>query len=220
MSESTHPLTASPLFAGLEPAALDEVVAASRVRHFPRGQVICSEGDPGTDLLLLEEGRVRVCRYGAGGREVVLAEVDAPIAFGELSLIDNLPRAATLIAVTGIRIRFVPRQPVIRLAERHPAVAMALLRSMAAMVRATNDRLADVLVLDVPARLAKWLLAEANDDRLVLAESQESLATRLGTTRVTVNRTLHRFARSGLIRIDGGTIHLVDRRALAALGEG
>lgn len=221
MSDPTHPLSAIPLFAGLEPAMLDDLLAASRVRRFPKGQILCNEGDPGNDLLLLEEGRVRVCRFGAGGREVMLAEVDAPIAFGEISLIDTLPRAATLIAVTGIRLRFVPRQPVIRLAERNPDVAMALLRSLAAMVRATNDRLADVLVLDVPARLAKWLLAQAaGGDRLTLAESQESIGLRLGTTRVTINRTLQQFARNGLIRIDGATIELVDRRALAALGEG
>jgi CRP/FNR family transcriptional regulator len=221
MSDPTHPLSAIPLFAGLEPVVLDELLAASRVRHFPKGQILCSEGDPGDDLLLLEEGRVRVCRYGAGGREVVLADVDAPHAFGEISLIDHLPRTATLIAVTRIRVRFVPRQPVIRLAERNPEVAMALLRGLAAMVRTSNDRLADMLVLDVPARLAKWLLAQAgDDDRLVLAESQESLGIKLGTTRVTVNRTLHRFARGGLIRIDGSAIELVDRRALASLGEG
>jgi len=98
---------------------------------------------------------------------------------------------------------------------------MALLRSLAAMVRSTNDQLADVLALDVPARLAKWLLAQAGDtDRLVLVETQESLGLRLGTTRVTINRTLHRFQRIGLIRIQGTAIELIDRSALEAIGEG
>jgi CRP/FNR family transcriptional regulator len=98
---------------------------------------------------------------------------------------------------------------------------MAMVRSLAAMVRATNDQLADVLALDVSARLAKWLLAQAGEtDRVVLAETQESLGVRLGTTRVTVNRTLHRFERLGLIRIEGVGIAIVDRAALEVIGEG
>lgn len=221
MQDPSHLLSAIPLFAGLEIAVLDELLAASRVRLFPKGQVLCSEGDPGDDLLLLEEGRVRISRYAAGGREVVLAEVGAPLAFGEIALIDDAPRTATLIAVTGIRVRFLPRQSVIRLAEGNPRVALAMLRSMAAMVRATNDQLADVLALDVPARLAKWLLAQAGEaDVVTLADSQESLGLRLGTTRVTINRVLHRFERTGVIRIRGAEIEVVDRHALESISEG
>jgi len=221
MRSTPHPLSAIPLFAGLGPDELDELMAASRVRDFPKGQVLCSEGDPGDDLLLLEAGRARVCRYAAGGREIVLAEVMAPVAFGELALIDGAARAATLIAVTDVQVRYLPRRAVIGLAESNPKVAMALLRSLAAMVRSTNDQLADVLALDVPARLAKWLLAQAGDtDRLVLVETQESLGLRLGTTRVTINRTLHRFQRIGRIRIQGTAIELIDRSALEAIGEG
>lgn len=209
------------MFSGLDLAVLDDLMASSRTRRLPRGQILCSEGDPGHDLLLLEQGRARVCRYAAGGREVVLAEVMAPVAFGELALIDGAARAATLIAVTDVQVRYLPRRAVIGLAESNSKVAMALLRSLAAMVRSTNDQLADVLALDVPARLAKWLLAQAGDtDRLALVETQESLGLRLGTTRVTINRTLHRFQRIGLIRIQGTAIDLIDRSALEAIGEG
>jgi CRP/FNR family transcriptional regulator len=216
-----HPLSAIELFADLQPDVLDDMLAASRVRRFPKGQILCSEGDPGDDLILLEVGRVRVSRYGAGGREVALAEVDAPRAFGEISLFDQSPRAASLIALTNVQVRLVPGQMVIRLAEQTPKVAMALLRSMATMVRATNDRLSDMLALDVSARLAKWLLVRScGDDVVVIAESQESLGLTLGTTRVTINRILHQFERAGMIRIKGSSIEVADRAALTSVSKG
>jgi CRP/FNR family transcriptional regulator len=216
-----HPLSAIELFADLQPGVLDDMLAASRVRRFPKGQILCSEGDPGDDLILLEVGRVRVSRYGAGGREVALAEVDAPRAFGEISLFDQSPRAASLIALTNVQVRLVPGQMVIRLAEQTPKVAMALLQSMATMVRATNDRLSDMLALDVSARLAKWLLVRScGNDVVVITESQESLGLTLGTTRVTINRILHQFERAGMIRINGPSIEVADRAALTSVSEG
>jgi CRP/FNR family transcriptional regulator len=197
-----HQLGVVPLFADLDLATLDALAAESRVRRYPSGQVLCSEGDPGDELLVLEAGRVRVCRFAASGREVVLATLDAPVAFGELALLDGAPRAATVVAVSEVVVRFV-RQPVLMaLLEREPSVAWALLRSLAAMVRATDERLADVLVLDVPGRLAKWLLAHANEEGVLeLDQSQEALAVSLGTTRVTLNRVLRRFVRLGWIEV-------------------
>jgi CRP-like cAMP-binding protein len=221
ISPAASALATVPLFAGLDAATQRVLEGASRVRVYPSGQILCNEGDPGDELLVLEAGRVRVSRFAASGQETVLAEVTAPAAFGELALIDDQPRAATLTAITGVQVRYLGRAPVMDLVAREPAVAIAMLRGLAAMVRATNDRLADVLVLDVPGRLAKWLLARAGDgDAMALDCSQESLARTLGTTRETVNRTLHRFERLGLIDVRGDSVCLRDRRGLEAISEG
>ena len=209
-----------PLFAGLDRERRDELAAASRVRRYARGQVLCSEGDPGGDLLLLEAGRVRVCHFSPGGQEIVLAEVDAPATFGELSLIDGDPRAATVIADSDITVRYLPRQVVLDLVAREPAVAIALMGHLAAMVRATNERLSDLLALDVPGRLAKWLLAHGSEEGHVpLDQSQEALARSIGTTRVSVNRALRQFARRGLIDVRDGEIVLLNAPALRSISE-
>ena len=218
---ATHPLATVDLFAALDLETLDALMAESRVRTYPKGQILCSEGDPGDELLLLESGYVRVSRFGPDGHEVVVANVEAPTAIGELALIDGKPRAATLIAASEIRIRYFRRRALLALIEREPAVAMALLQAMATMVRATNERLSDVLALDVPGRLAKWLLAHgAESGRLTLDQSQESLALQLGTTRVTVNRSLRRLERLGLIEVQGAEIRLCDIAALQSIVDG
>ena len=215
-----NPLAAVPIFAELDTDTLRHLESESRVRRYPRGQILCSEGDPGEDLLLLEAGQVRVSRFSPNGRETVLAEVEAPTAFGELALIDGAPRAATLTATSDVRIRFLGRQTVLRLIEREPTVAIGIMRGLARMVRATNERLGDVLSLDVPGRLAKWLLTHAADDRLSLDQSQEALARSLGTTRESVNRSLRRFERLGLIEAAGHEIRVLDVPGLRVIAEG
>src|SRR5688572_1922201 len=104
-----HRLGEVALFAGLAPAALDELARQSRVRRYPAGQVLWNEGDPGDALLVLEAGQVRISRLGAGGQEAVLAVYEAPSALGELALLDGEPRDATVIAQRPVTARLVPR---------------------------------------------------------------------------------------------------------------
>jgi CRP-like cAMP-binding protein len=214
------PFASVPLFSGLPEEKRASLAASSRVRQYAKGQVLCSEGDPGDDLLVLEEGRVRVCRFSSTGQEVVLAELDAPASFGELALIDGAPRAATVIAETAVRVRYLHRQVVLDLVTREPSVAISLMQGMAVMVRATNERLSDVLSLDVPGRLAKWLLAHDEEGRVSLVQPQEAIARAIGTTRVTLNRSLHQFARRGLVEIRDQQIVIRDPATLRAISEG
>jgi CRP/FNR family transcriptional regulator len=181
--------------------------AESRVRRYPEGQVLCSEGDPGEALLVLEEGRVKVSRFTAGGQEIVLSVQEAPASFGELALIDGARRSASVIAQTSIIVRIVPRASVMRLINSEPSVAMALLQGLVGMIRDTNERLSDLQSLDVPGRVAKWLLALAarsgqqRDGGVAIpfTISQSDLAAELGTTRVSANKALRMFETLGMI---------------------
>ncbi len=208
--DAIHDMLASvPIFAGVSREALDHLLPQTRLRSFPEGQVLTSEGDPGESLLVLESGQVRISRYTPSGQEVVLAVVDAPASFGELALIDGAPRSATITAQTPVIIRIVPRQAFMTLIEQDPQVAKAVLHAVAGMVRSTNERLADVLSLDVPGRVAKWLLARAaargqrGDNGIVVPFdlSQRDLASELGTTRVSINKALKSFESLGAIEM-------------------
>jgi CRP-like cAMP-binding protein len=209
MDATRHHLGEAPLFAELSDAVLGQLAHESRVRHYPEGQILCSEGDPGDSLLVVEEGTVRVSRFSASGQEVVLAVVDAPAAIGELALIDGQPRSATVTARSAVVVRVVPRRAVAALMHSEPSVALAMLRGLAAVVRASNERLADVLSLDVQGRVAKWLLARAEthgtrrDGAIVIetGASQGELALELGATRVSINKALKSFERLGAIAV-------------------
>jgi len=219
-----HRLSEVPLFAGLPPIVLDELARVSRLRHYPTGQVLWNEGDPGDALLVLEEGQLRISRFSSSGQEAVLAVFEGPIALGELALLDGAPRDATVIAQRPVSVRFVPRAAFQELLRREPEMVDGLLKTLANLVRLGNARHADVLGLDVPGRLAKWLLRRAGDPtgegvrpgvEVALGRTQGELAAELGATRSTLNRALHDLDALGLLAIDGDRITLLDPPGLA-----
>lgn len=222
-------LSQIPLFAELPDGMLSVLASESRVRRFPDGQVLFSEGDPGDTLLILEEGRVKVSRFTSSGQEIVLAIIEAPSAFGELALIDGASRSATVTAQTAVTVRILPRVSLMGLVHNEPSVAMALMSSLVVMVRDTNERLSDVLSLDVPGRVAKWLLSASSksgkpqDDGIAVpfTISQSDLAAELGTTRVSINKALKSFESLGLLELDheGAEILIVDVAELSAYAE-
>jgi len=197
------------LFAELPDNLLGVLATQSRVRRYPEGQVLFSEGDPGDSLIILEDGKLRVSRFTPGGQEVVLAVLEGPSAIGELALIDGAPRSATVVAQTPVVVRVLSRQTVMGLISSEPSVAMGMLRALATMVRDTNERFSDILSLDVPGRVAKWLLAHAQrhgerrgkDVALPTDSSQSDLALELGTTRVSVNKALKTFEHLGALTV-------------------
>jgi CRP-like cAMP-binding protein len=225
---SEHRLADVPLFRNLSEAAIAELAAASRVRRYPAGQVIWSEGDPGDALLVLEEGRLRISKVSRTGQESVLSIVEPPAAVGELALLDGAPRDAAVFAQRAVVIRLVPRSAFLALLRREPAVVEGLLATLTAMIRASNQRHARLLGLDVPGRLAVWLLdrservgVAARDGSLSfdLDRSQGELAAELGTTRSTLNRAIQELAALGLIAVDGERVSILDGERLRVLGE-
>jgi CRP/FNR family cyclic AMP-dependent transcriptional regulator len=223
----THRLGDVPLLAGLPAPALDELARSSRVRRYAAGQVLWNEGDPGEALLVLESGQLRVSRFSGSGVEIVLSVVDAPAAIGELALIDGAPRDASVVAQQPVTVRFVPRTTFYELLRREPTVVDGLLRSLVAMVRAGNARHAITVGLDVPGRLAAWLLARAakragtqkGAPEFTIGRSQGQLAAELGTTRSTLNRALIGFESLGYISRRGDRIVIRNAEALAAQAE-
>ena len=212
-----------PLLASLPAAALDALLAAGRPRRFPAGQVLYYEGDPGDALVLLEEGQLRISRLGPLGDETVLAVVEAPAALGELALLDDAPRDAMVTAQRPVTVRLIPRPVFRELLRQEPALIEGLLRTLAGLVRAGNARHADYVGLDVPGRLAKWLLGRAvaggtpeAGATVALGRTQGELAAELGTTRSTLNRALQGFLDLDLVAVDGETVTLLDPGALTA----
>jgi CRP-like cAMP-binding protein len=234
MSTSTksglaHRLADVPLFAGLPAGILDDLARESRTRRYAAGQVLWNEGDPGEALLVLEEGQLRVSRFTGAGIEVVLAVLEAPAALGELAVLDGAPRDASVIAQRPVTVRLISRTAFQALLRREPAFVEGLLRTLAGMVRSGNTRHVATVGLDVPGRLAVWLLARAREaparadekgrPAITIGRSQGELAAELGTTRSTLNRALNGFEALGFLSRNGEHIAILDEEALSAYTE-
>jgi CRP-like cAMP-binding protein len=224
-SAASHLLAEVPLFAGLSPDVLDDLARISRVRRYRPGQVLWNEGDPGDNLLILEDGQLRISRFTASGQEAVLAVFEVPASLGELALLDGQPRDATVIAQHAVTVRMVPRAAFHALLQREPALVAGLLSTLAGLVRLGNVRHADFLGLDVPGRLAKWLLCRAADAGgsvvapravITLHRTQAELGAELDANRSTLNRALRELEALGLIAVDGEQVTLIDPGGLSA----
>jgi CRP/FNR family cyclic AMP-dependent transcriptional regulator len=216
-------LARMPLFAALDEESARTLEAAMTTRAVPRGHTVFREGDAGDRLFVILDGKVKIWRAAADGRENLLAVLGAGDMFGELSLFDPGPRTASVSAVTDSRLASLDHDDLRPLLIDRPAVAGQLLRALAQRLRRTNESLADLVFTDVPGRVAKALLdlaekfgtEEADGTRVQHDLTQEELAQLVGASRETVNKALSEFASRGWLRLEGRTVLLIDRDRLA-----
>ena len=146
-----------PLFAALDDDANVALRVAMRYENFSRGDVIFDEGDPGTKLFAVIEGKVKLARTAPDGRENLQAVLGPGEMFGELSLFDPKPRTAGAVALTDTVLASLAHEELRPWITGRPDVAVQLLQALAQRLRRTNDVLADLVFSDVPSRVAKAL---------------------------------------------------------------
>jgi len=208
-----------PLFAQLGPDELQRVAAMARERPYPRNSVIVFEDDPGDALFVVAAGQVKVVLVGEDGREVILAVLGPGDFFGELSLIDDEPRSAHVIAMDEARLLVLRREDFQQALETHPRIALGLLRALSRRLRRADDKIGALVLLDVYGRVARVLLelaADAASGDLVQGVTHATLAQMIGSSRETVSRTLGELADRGLIAVSRDGIRLADPAALRA----
>ncbi|WP_204163498.1 cyclic nucleotide-binding domain-containing protein [Nocardioides gilvus] len=211
-------LRQAPLFSALDDeaaTALSNSMAESKIR---RGDVLFHEGDSGDKLYIVLDGKVKLGRSAADGRENLLAVMGPGQMFGELSLFDPGPRSATVTAVTDVAFASLSHEDLLRWLDGRPMVARSLLNQLAGRLRKSNDVVADLVFSDVPGRVAKALLDLADrfgrtaDDGVHVHHdlTQEELAQLVGASRETVNKALADFASRGWIRLEPRSVVIMD----------
>src|SRR5688500_17993704 len=147
-----------PLFTKLEDAELQKFAEVTREKTYPKGSVILFEDDPGDSLFIVREGRVKVVLVGEDGREVILGVLGVGEHFGELSLIDDQPRSAHVIAMEDSNLLVLRRDDFRRRVEANVSVAWALLNELSRRLRRADNKIGGLVLLDVPGRISRLLL--------------------------------------------------------------
>ena len=208
----------APLFAALDDEARQALLAQMSSSRLERGDILFREGDQGDTLYVIGEGKVKLGRTSADGRENLIAILGPGEMFGELSLFDPGPRTMTATAVAETQLMGLGNDSLTMLLSGRPEVAKALLAALAARLRRTNEHLADLVFTDVPGRVAKALLDLANrfgrpvEDGIMVAHdlTQEELAQLVGASRETVNKALADFATRGWLKLEARAVLLLD----------
>ncbi len=207
-----------PLFAKLSDAELAQLVERMRLRAFRRGETLFRKDDPGTHLYVVLDGAVKIALPGEFGQEALVAIMRTGEFFGELALFDGSPRSASATALEDTRAALLARDDFLAFLETHPAAVRVVLDALARTVRRLSDRVEDLIFLDVPSRVAKYLLDLAQGDgeaKLELTLTQDELAAFIGASRVSVNRVLGDLERRKIVEVRRRHIVILDRERLA-----
>ena len=196
---------------------LAAIASASRLRRFPRGQVVFTRDDPSDTVIVVVSGQVKVAVRSADGGELTLTFVQPGGLIGDLGVADSGPRSADAETVEECQLLMVPRETIQDICARVPSAAQALAGSIAAMVRRLTEATADLVFLDLPRRVAKFLLGQPRDDDGIirLRLTQEELAHQIGGTRQSVNAALRGFERRGWIELHDRSVVVTQGAALS-----
>jgi CRP/FNR family cyclic AMP-dependent transcriptional regulator len=218
----TQTLRAVPLFAHLGEEELRRLAAAVRERSYPKQSIIVFEDDPGDALYIVVDGQVKVVLIGEDGREVILSVLHEGDFFGEMSLIDDEPRSAHVIAMEDARLLVLRREDFQRALEETPRIALGLLRALSRRLRRADDKIGALVLLDVLGRVARVLLElgeEGGDGVIRQRLTHHTIAQMIGSTRETVSRTMRELADRGMIEVTRAGIRIADKAALRTLAQ-
>jgi CRP/FNR family transcriptional regulator, cyclic AMP receptor protein len=208
------------LFASLDDAQRDALAAVCQVRTLKSGQVLFHQGDPGHALYLIRSGRVKIARLAPSGQETILHLAGPGECLGEMALLDEAPRSASATALEPVEALMLSHEAFLRVLEEQPAVGRVVMSELVRRVRRLNEQVQDGFCLDLPGRIAKTLLALAEQHgqktpqgiRIPLALTREEFAQLVGAARPTVSTELMRFRERGILTVDrtGITLHRME----------
>jgi CRP/FNR family transcriptional regulator len=215
-------------FRSLPLAELARLARHCRQRALKRGEHAFEEGDACRGLLVVAEGAVEMRQVSPRGREQVLHAEGAGATLGEAPLFDGQGYIASAVAIEPTQLVLVPKEAVLDLCRRHPAVALSMLEAMAKRVRRFAGLVEDLAFRQVTERLARHLEASAaasgapvvSGTVVDLALTQEQLAARLGTVRELISRALSQLERAGAIKRSRAGIVIRNPGCLAGAARG
>ncbi len=221
-------LMGSPLFAAMTPDELDAILAMAIEHRYRRGQTIFQKDDPGTAMMAVLTGRVRISTVSADGKEVTLNVISPGEVFGEIALLDGKPRSADATAIEETNLLVLERRDFLPFVLNNQDLTARLLAILCERLRRTSVALEDIALFDLPVRLARVLLKLGDDYgrpteaglRIDLKLSQKDLSNLVAATRESINKQLRTWRESGLVILDAGYLILPKPARLKKLIEG
>lgn len=220
LARASELLVAHPLFSGIDPGAIERLCRFMHLVQARKGKALFRKGDPGSFLMLVVEGAVKIVSTTADGHEGLLNVIKVGGVFGEIALLDGEPRTADAIAAADCSLLVMDRRDVIPFLEKNPKIAVHLIGALCKTLRRVSDHLESVMFLDAPARLARALLRFNGEQGDTVALTQRELGQAIGSARETVNQQLQSWQSQGLVRLEKGRVVILDPQAIENISEG
>jgi len=215
---SSEFLSYVPIFSELPPDTLTMIEKIGTKKMYKKNDVVLMEEGADTALFVIVNGKVKVARSSNDGREVILTILSESDFFGEMAILDGLTRSATVTAIEESELFLIQRNDFLNLLREFPEISISLLQELTKRLRTADAKIKALSLKDAEGKVATVILQLADDigkikhgkveiEKLPL---QQDLANMAGTSRETISRTLHSFAKKGLIELDGSKLSILD----------
>ena len=217
-------LSQTTIFQGLPCEQLTELANLAIAQTYEKGNILFHQGDEGIGFFIVRSGRVKVFKLSTEGKEQILHIFGPGDHFAEVPAFDGECFPASAAAIEKSEVLFFPRRAFLELLERQPTLAINMLKSFARHLRLFSHLVDNLVLRDVPARLAAYLLSLSeqfdNAQTVELEISKRQLAAQLGTIPETLSRVFLKLSREGLIEVDRVKVKLLDLPHLKQLAFG
>jgi CRP/FNR family cyclic AMP-dependent transcriptional regulator len=211
------------LLSGLAPRFSTELFASAKLVRLAAGDILFRAGASADGCYRVEDGLLKVVMVSPSGAERILAFLGRGAIVGELSIIDGLPRSATVVAVRDATVSFLGRAEFEAFADKHPEVYKSLIKILAQRLRETDAGVAASSFLSLKGRVAQTMLElaehfgqEVGPGRIVIRQKigQNDLAAMAGIARENVTRVLNDLQRHKVVSRLSGYYCIEDKAQL------
>ncbi|HET7597194.1 MAG TPA: cyclic nucleotide-binding domain-containing protein [Burkholderiales bacterium] len=209
-----------PLFSTFSEQQLSAVLAYVQHRRYPRNALIVRAGDETDALYIILAGRVKVLIQDDEGHEVILSTLGPHDFFGEMGLLDEQPRSASVETLEPCEMLRLSKAGFVTCMKDNFDLAMRIIRNLVKRLRDADRKIESLALIDVYGRVARLLLdmAEEVDGKWVVqhAPPKQEIARMIGASREMVSRVVKDLQEKGLIRAERRKILLLDRQSMTA----
>ena len=204
------------LFAELDDRELASIAAVAKTRRYAKDDVVFHADESGDVFCLIKEGQVKVTMISPEGKEIILSLLGPGEFFGEMALIEDEPRSATVVATEALELVTIWRSDFLQILAENFSITKKVLMEMSHRLRNASNRIESLATMDVYGRLARFFLDLAREQGksldngyvAVTRPTHQAIANMIGTSRETVSRLIHDLMRQNLLLSEGKTIYL------------
>src|SRR6266853_2591030 len=223
-SDKLAMLRKHPIFCDLESEAFDQLCRYAKHTTLKRGATLFSKGDPGNSLCAVISGTVKMSISSPDGRSAIFNLIGPGEIFGEIAVLDGQSRSADAIANTNCEIFVIDRREFLPFLRSQPELEIRIIELLCARLRWTSDQVEQVILQDLPGRLASALLGLTEKRKLepqsrTIAITQQEISEMVGMTRESINKQLRVWASRSWVRLEHGAIVVLDTVPLRELAE-
>jgi len=213
-----------PLLAELSDEEIIAVKAELRLRQYAKREVVLHKGGHGDGLLFLLAGQLQVIDITEDGRAIGLRMLAPGDFFGEIALINNTTRSASVVAMTDVLVAFLPAPVAMKLFSHSPSVARQMLRHLAQKIQRDSEFRALLSINNTTKRIYNFivLMQRRNPDGTVVENlpTHQDIANMINTSRETVTRALLTLAQQGIVQKEPHRLLIKNPEALQKLAQG